>query len=68
MDPGSTTDAFRDRFLRLLRESAESYLWVEPGEITFSAARLGELSQAIGVALLARDHEVQQATADGSAL
>jgi glucokinase len=54
MDPESTTDAFRERYLRIVRESARPYLWpVQRERITILASTLGELSQAIGAALAA---------------
>ena len=54
MDPGSTTQAFRDRYLRIVRETALPNLW--PGQratMQIVAAHLRELSQAIGAALIA---------------
>ncbi|HAE21575.1 MAG TPA: ROK family protein [Spirochaetaceae bacterium] len=54
MDPESTTDAFRARHLKTLEEAAKPYLWpAQRKKIKYSAARLGELSQAIGAALVA---------------
>jgi glucokinase len=54
MDPESTTAAFRARYLRVLREAAEPYLWpAQRLRMTIVAATLGDLSQAIGAALLA---------------
>jgi len=54
MDPESTTDAFRARYLKTLEEAAKPYLWpAQRKKIKYSAARLGELSQAIGAALVA---------------
>jgi glucokinase len=54
MDPESTTDEFRARYLRILRESMEPMLWpAQRGRITVVPAGLGELSQAIGAALVA---------------
>lgn len=54
MDPQSTTDAFRARYLKTLEEAAKPYLWpAQRKKIKYSAARLGELSQAIGAALVA---------------
>lgn len=55
IDPDATTPDFRDRFLSGIRDAAEPYLW-EPqrGRIKIIAATLGELSQAIGAALVAR--------------
>jgi predicted NBD/HSP70 family sugar kinase len=54
MDHESTTAKFRDRYISVLRETAMPYLW--PGQratIKFAASELGELSQAIGAALVA---------------
>ncbi|GAC1464280.1 MAG: ROK family protein [Isosphaeraceae bacterium] len=54
MDPESTTDAFRDRYLSVVRETARPLLWsAQQGGLTVVAATLGELSQAIGAALVA---------------
>lgn len=56
MDPGSTSEEFRDRYLRVVRETAFQYLWpAQRTRIKFVAAALGELSQAIGAALMARN-------------
>jgi glucokinase len=54
MDPESTTDAFRERYLRVLRESAWPYLWpAQRNQLRVVPASLGDLSQAIGAALVA---------------
>jgi len=54
MDPESTTKEFRERYLRILRETMEQYLWpAQRGRINIVPAALGELSQAIGAALVA---------------
>jgi glucokinase len=54
MDPEATSDAFRERYLRILRESAMPYLWPAQQErLTVVPAALGDLSQAIGAALVA---------------
>jgi predicted NBD/HSP70 family sugar kinase len=54
IDPDATTPAFRERYLRIIRESAEPYLWpVQRKELKIVPATLGELSQAIGAALVA---------------
>lgn len=54
MDPENTTDEFRERYLRIVHESAEPYLWTaQRGRITIVPATLGDLSQAIGAALVA---------------
>jgi len=53
IDPGSTTPEFRARYLRLIREAAEPYLWpAQRKRIHIVPATLGELSQAIGAALV----------------
>ena len=54
MDPESTSEAFRDRYLRIVRETARPHLWpVQRERITILPSTLGELSQAIGAALVA---------------
>ena len=54
MDPESTTDAFRARYLRIIKETAAPYLWPAQRRIlTVVPASLGDLSQAIGAALVA---------------
>ena len=54
MDPGATTESFRDRYLSLVRESASEYLWPSQRSfLTVVPAALGDLSQAIGAALVA---------------
>jgi glucokinase len=54
MDPEATTEAFRTRYLRIVRETAAPYLWPPQREIlTVVPAALGDLSQAIGAALVA---------------
>jgi predicted NBD/HSP70 family sugar kinase len=54
MDPESTLPEFRERYLRLLREAAHPYLWPSQRErLKIVPATLGELSQAIGAALVA---------------
>jgi glucokinase len=54
MDPEATTEAFRERYLRGVREAAEPYLWpAQRQTLTIVAAALGDLSQAIGAALVA---------------
>ncbi len=57
MDPESTTEEFRSRYLRILRENMEPMLWpAQRGRITVVPAALGDLSQAIGAALVALYH------------
>jgi glucokinase len=54
MDPENTTEDFRDRYLRIVRETASTYLWpVQRKSVTIVPSALGELSQAIGAALAA---------------
>ncbi len=54
MDPESTTDAFRERYLRLVATTAKPYLWPQQRDrIRVLPSTLGELSQAIGAALVA---------------
>lgn len=54
MDPGSTTEAFRERYLRIIGETAAPYLWpAQRVTLTIVPASLGDLSQAIGAALVA---------------
>ena len=54
IDPHATTEAFRERYLRIIRESAEPYLWApQKTKLKIVPATLGELSQAIGAALVA---------------
>ncbi len=54
MDPEATTEAFRERYLRIIRETAHPYLWpAQRNRITIVPATLGDLSQAIGAALVA---------------
>ena len=54
MDPEATTDAFRDRYLGVVRQTAEPYLWpAQKTGMSIVPATLGDLSQAIGAALVA---------------
>jgi glucokinase len=54
MDPESTTDSFRERYLRIVRETALPHVWpVQRERLTILPSTLGELSQAIGAALVA---------------
>ncbi|MGH7995452.1 MAG: ROK family protein [Opitutaceae bacterium] len=56
MDPGATSAEFRDRYLRNVRDAASPHLWpAQRGRIKFVPAVLGELSQAIGAAIMARN-------------
>jgi len=54
IDPHSTTEAFRKRYLDGIREAAEPWLFpVQRRTLKIVPASLGELSQAIGAALVA---------------
>ena len=54
MDAGSTTPEFRERYLRTAWEAAAPYLWPAQREtMKIVPATLGDLSQAIGAALVA---------------
>jgi glucokinase len=54
MDPEATTDAFRERYLRLVRDTATPYLFpAQRKRQSVVPAALGDLSQAIGAALVA---------------
>lgn len=54
MDPHATSEAFRERYLRIIRDTALPWLWpAQRGVLRVVPAALGELSQAIGAALVA---------------
>ena len=54
MDPEATTPEFRERYLRIFCEAAMPFLWPsQRATIKILPASLGELSQAIGAALVA---------------
>ncbi len=54
MDPEATTEAFRERYLGIIRETAQPYLWpAQRARVTIVPAALGDLSQSIGAALAA---------------
>jgi len=54
MDREVTTPEFRERYLRILRETASPNIWpVQRESLEIVPAALGELSQAIGAALVA---------------
>jgi glucokinase len=54
MDPEATTEAFRERYLRVVRDTASPHLWpAQRNSLSIVPAALGELSQAIGAALVA---------------
>ncbi|MGI6542052.1 MAG: ROK family protein [Limnochordia bacterium] len=53
MDPGATTEEFRSRYMRIIRETAAPLLWqAQRDSIRILPATLGDLSQAIGAALV----------------
>jgi predicted NBD/HSP70 family sugar kinase len=57
MDHEATTPEFRERYLRVIRETARPYLWPQQRDtMKIIPAELGELSQAIGAALVAMYH------------
>ena len=54
MDPESTTEAFRERYLKIVGDTARPHLWpVQRERLRILPSTLGELSQAIGAALVA---------------
>lgn len=54
MDPEATTEAFRERYLGVIRATAAPYLWpAQRARLTIVPAALGDLSQSIGAALAA---------------
>jgi glucokinase len=54
MDPGATSEEFRERYLGLIRSTAREWLWPSQRDrVKVVAAELGDLSQAIGAALAA---------------
>jgi glucokinase len=54
MDAEATTTAFRERYLQIVRETASPYLWPsQRSRLSIEPAALGDLSQAIGAALVA---------------
>ena len=54
MDPEATTEAFRERYLQTVLETARPHLWpAQRSRLTVVPAALGDLSQAIGAALVA---------------
>jgi predicted NBD/HSP70 family sugar kinase len=59
MDHEVTTPEFRERYLRIIRETAAPQLWpAQRASIKIIPAVLGELSQAIGAALVALYHRL----------
>lgn len=54
MDPEACTEAFRTRYLDVIRATARPYLWpTQRDRLTIVPATLGDLSQSIGAALAA---------------
>jgi glucokinase len=54
MDQTATTTAFRERYLQTMRDAAMPYLWpAQQSQLQIVPATLGDLSQAIGAALVA---------------
>ncbi|HSY28736.1 MAG TPA: hypothetical protein VK832_14605, partial [Burkholderiaceae bacterium] len=53
MDPECTMPEFRERYLRTVQESAVKYFFPSQRGIKIVPAALGDLSQAIGAALMA---------------
>jgi glucokinase len=54
MDPEATTEAFRERYLRRVRDTAAPFLFAtQRARLSIVPAALGDLSQAIGAALVA---------------
>jgi len=54
MDPNATTQEFRDRYIHIVIDTATPYLWKsQQTKIKVVPATLGDLSQAIGSALVA---------------
>ena len=57
IDPDATTAEFRERYREGIRSAAGEFAWCDIGSLHFHEAALGELSQAIGAALLARSSD-----------
>jgi glucokinase len=54
MDPEATTETFRTRYLEIVRKTAMPNLWpTQQTKMSIVPASLGDLSQAIGAALVA---------------
>jgi len=57
MDTETTTPEFRERYLGLIRTTARPYLWPQQRDtLKIVPSQLGEMSQAIGAALVAMYH------------
>jgi hypothetical protein len=55
IDPESTTAAFRERYMNGIRNAALPYMFApQQKEVQFLPASLGELSQCVGAALVAK--------------
>jgi glucokinase len=53
MDATATTTVFRERYLQIIRDAAMPYLWpAQQAQLRIVPATLGDLSQAIGAALV----------------
>lgn len=64
MDAEVTTPEFRARYLRLIHETAQPWLWPQQRDtLKIVPASLGDLSQAIGAALVALYHQRSEAAA-----
>lgn len=62
IDPDATTPEFRERYLGGIRAAALDYLWPTQRKVLrVVPASLGELSQAVGAALVARHHSMAEA-------
>jgi predicted NBD/HSP70 family sugar kinase len=54
MDTEATTPEFRERYMRIIRQTARPYLWAQQRDtLKIVPAQLGDMSQAIGAALVA---------------
>ena len=57
MDHEATTPEFRERYLQIIRDTARPFLWPQQRDtLKIVPAVLGDLSQAIGAALVALYH------------
>jgi len=54
MDPEATTVEFRRNYIQQIKATASPLLWIEPDELNYHEAQLGELAQAIGAATYIR--------------
>lgn len=61
MDHEATTPEFRERYMQGIRAAAQPYLWAPQKQtVKIVPAELGELSQAIGAALMAMYHQLDK--------